>query len=128
VTVELVRERAGAIQLDARRYAAGDRWKLVVTCPPSAAAWIEISVAELAGANQPRDATRGVRPLVIDTPIAPGPIRCGNRVVVPGAFTITGHAANRICARITAAPRRLGAGHRPRHRLRHGRSSVAGPA
>jgi hypothetical protein len=29
-------------------------------------------------------------------------IACGNRVVVPGAFTVTGDRINRVCARISA--------------------------
>jgi hypothetical protein len=91
VTLELVRERAGAIRFDAASYAPGDRWKVVVSCPPGASAWIDVSVAD------------GV---TIDHPLglAPAQVACGNRVVVPGAFTITGARPNRVCARVTAAP------------------------
>lgn len=92
VTLALVRERGGAISYDARGYAPGDRWKIVVSCPPGAAAgplWIDVSVA---------DGT------TIDHPIGPTQLGCGNRVVVPGAFTITGGGVNRVCARIAAAP------------------------
>jgi len=88
VTIELVRERAGSIRHDVSRYAPGDRWKLVVTCAPVAAAWIEVTVAD------------GV---TIDRPLAPAHLPCGNRVVLPGAFTITGHGPNQVCARIAAA-------------------------
>lgn len=90
VAVELVRERGGAIAFDARRYAPGDRWKVVVSCPPVAAAAplaIDVSVADGATVDHPLPAAR---------------IACGNRVVVPGAFTITGDRANRICARLAA--------------------------
>ena len=90
VAVELVRERGGAIAFDARRYAPGDRWKLVVSCPPAAAAAplaIDVSVADGATVDHPLSAAR---------------IACGNRVVVPGAFTITGDRANRICASLAA--------------------------
>jgi len=89
VTIELVRERAGAISYEARRYAPGDRWKIVVSCPPRAAAWIDVAVA---------DGTS------VDHPLAPSQLSCGNRVVVPGAFTLTGSASNRVCATIAAAP------------------------
>jgi hypothetical protein len=89
VTLELVRERAGAISYEARRYVPGDRWKVVVSCPPRAAAWIDVAVA---------DGTS------VDHPLAPSQLSCGNRVVVPGAFTITGSADNRVCATIAAAP------------------------
>ena len=92
VTLELVRERRGAIRYDARVYAAGDRWKVVVTCAPSATAptvWLAVSVAD------------GV---TTDHPLAPAQLACGNRVVVPGAFTITGNRANRVCASLAAEP------------------------
>ena len=91
VTLELVRERAGQIQFDARRYAPGDRWKIVVSCPPAAPAAplaIDVSVAD---------------GLTVDHPLAAARIACGNRVVVPGAFTITGDRPNQVCARIAAA-------------------------
>lgn len=91
VTLELVRERAGAISYGARGYAPGDRWKAVVSCPPIAAAGairIDISVDD------------GV---TVDHPLAASRVVCGNRVVVPGAFAITGDRPNRVCARITAA-------------------------
>jgi hypothetical protein len=98
VALELVRERAGAISYDARRYAPGDRWKVVISCPPAAPAdarspmlapmlAIDVSVAD------------GV---TVDHPLAASRIACGNRVVVPGAFTVTGDRVNRVCARITA--------------------------
>jgi hypothetical protein len=89
ITLELVRERAGEIRYDASRYARGDRWKVVVTCPPAGAAWIEVSVSD--GATT-------------DHPLAPARLACGNRVVVPGAFSITGLGANRVCASVAAAP------------------------
>jgi hypothetical protein len=93
VTLELVRERRGAISFGAARYAPGDRWKVVVSCAPgadpvAAPPWIDVSVAD------------GV---TTDHPLAAAQLACGNRVVVPGAFTITGNRANRVCARIAAA-------------------------
>jgi hypothetical protein len=87
VVLGVVRERGGAIRDDARTYAPGDRWKVVVTCPPAASAWIDVAVYD---AGQ------------IDHPLAPARIGCGNRVVVPGAFSITGDRANRVCVRIGA--------------------------
>jgi hypothetical protein len=89
VTLELVRERAGAIRFDAMSYAPGDRWKVVVSCPPRASAWIDVSVAD---------------GLATDHPLGAAQIACGNRVVVPGAFSITGGRPNRVCARIAAMP------------------------
>jgi hypothetical protein len=88
VTLALVRERGGAIALDARRYAPGDRWKLVLSCPPrDALVALELSVAD------------GV---TTEHPLAPARLACGNNVAVPGAFTVTGTRANRVCATLTA--------------------------
>lgn len=92
VALELVRERGGAIAVDARRYAPGDRWKVVVSCPPAAGpAMLALDVSVADGA-------------AIDHPLAAARIACGNRVVVPGAFAITGDRPNRVCVRIGAAP------------------------
>lgn len=90
VVVGTVRERDGVIRHDPRSFVAGDRWKLVITCPPAASAHVEVTVAELGS-----DA--------IDRPLAPSDIACGNRVVIPGAFRITGARANRVCVTITSA-------------------------
>jgi hypothetical protein len=90
VSLALVRERGGAIELDARRFAPGDRWKILVTCPPrTTAVAVEVSVAD---------------GITTDHPLAAAQIACGNRVVVPGAFTVTGTRPNRVCASIAAAP------------------------
>lgn len=89
VTLELVRNRDGEVSYGAARYAPGDRWKVVVTCRPSASARIDVSVSD--GATT-------------DHPLAPAQVPCGNRVVVPGAFQITGTSAHRVCASITAEP------------------------
>ena len=93
VILGVVRERGGVIRHDVRTYAPGDRWKVVVTCPPAASARVEVAVLD---ADQ------------IDHPLAPARIGCGNRVAIPGAFSITGDRANRVCVRIaaTAAPER----------------------
>jgi hypothetical protein len=91
VALELVRERGGAIAVDARHYAPGDRWKIVVSCPPAAgAAMLALDVSVADGA-------------AIDHPLAAARIACGNRVVVPGAFAITGDRPNRVCVWIGPA-------------------------
>jgi hypothetical protein len=79
----IVRERDGVIRDDAMTFREGDRFKIVVTCPPAASAWIDLDV----GGDHPLPATQ---------------IACGNRVVVPGAFHLTGRAPNRICVRVAA--------------------------
>jgi hypothetical protein len=97
LTLAIVRERAGAIRRDALSFRPGDRFKVVITCPPRASAWIDVGVVE--------DGTQSA-----DYPLAPAAIACGNDVVVPGAFTLTGTRANRVCVRVAtggAPPRTL---------------------
>jgi len=95
LTLGIVRERAGAIQRDALSFRPGDRFKVIVTCPPRARAWVDVGVVE-EGAHS------------ADYPLAPAPIACGNEVVIPGAFTLTGGRANHVCVRVAtgAAPPR----------------------
>lgn len=85
VVLGVIRERDGAIRDDARTFLETDRWKVVITCPPTASAWVDVDV-DVGG----------------DHPLAPAQIACGNRVVVPGAFHLTGTEPNRICVRIAA--------------------------
>jgi len=89
VTLGLVRERDGAIREDATTFAAGDRWKVVVTCAPGHGTWVDVAVVE-AGTKS------------ADHPLAAAHVACGNRVVVPGAFELTGKVANRVCVRVAA--------------------------
>ncbi|MBL0217862.1 MAG: hypothetical protein IPQ07_28785 [Myxococcales bacterium] len=89
VVLGVVRERGGVIREDVHSFAAGDRWKLVVTCPPQGAASVVVSVTE-AGAP------------TSDHPLPPATLACGNRVVIPGAFTLTGTRPNRVCAKVTS--------------------------
>ena len=84
VTVSLVRDRASAIDEGATTFHAGDRWKVVVTCAPGAATWLDVAVLE-----------QGVRKP--DYPLAAAHLTCGNRVVLPGAFELTGSNPNRVC-------------------------------
>jgi hypothetical protein len=86
----VVRERAGAIVEDARAFLPGDRWKLVVTCPPAASTWLDVVVLD------------GGEP---SYPLAPAHVTCGNRIVLPGAFTLTGDAPNRVCVRVSETPK-----------------------
>jgi hypothetical protein len=95
VVLGTVRERSGVIRDDVRSFTEGDRWKLVVTCPPSAGGVqlaVDVTVVEV---GSPPD-----RPAPIDRPLAPAQIACGNRVVLPGAFSLTGPRANRVCVAI----------------------------
>lgn len=84
VTLELVRERAGVITFDARTFAPTDRWKVVVTCAPEHSVAVRVEV---------RDGKS------VDHPLAPATTECGNRVAIPGAFTLDG-GENKICVLI----------------------------
>ncbi|HEU0034784.1 MAG TPA: hypothetical protein VFQ53_29370 [Kofleriaceae bacterium] len=88
VTLGVVRERAGTIRFDVRTFAEGDRWKVMVTCPPAGEAWLDVAVVD---AGQ------------VDYPLAPARVACGNKVVVPGAFAITGNHTNLVCVRVSTA-------------------------
>ena len=90
VIVDVVRERAGVIREDVRTFAPGDRWKVVVTCAPAGSATFEVGVTE-AGST------------ALDRPLLPARLTCGNRVVIPGAFTLNGDRPNRVCVTITTA-------------------------
>lgn len=90
VIVDVVRERAGVIRDDVRTYVAKDRWKVVVTCPPAGSATFDVGVTESGRAE-------------VDRPLMPTTLACGNRIVLPGAFELTGNQANRVCVTITSA-------------------------
>jgi hypothetical protein len=87
VVVDVVRERDGSVRDDVRTFKAGDRWKVIVTCPPTHAVALDVAVHE-DGAARP------------DRPLAPAKLVCGNRVVLPGAFALTGTKPHRVCVRI----------------------------
>lgn len=88
VIVDVVRERDGVIRDDVRTFQPTDRWKVVVTCPPAGSATFAVEVRE-AGND------------VFDRPLVPAQLQCGNRVILPGAFTLTGTHANVVCVAVT---------------------------
>lgn len=83
VAVKLVRERDGSTALDPSRYAAGDRFKVLLTCPPGT------SLRADAVVFQDREAAF---PLTAQT------IQCGNGVALQGAFRVTGNTPFTVCA------------------------------
>jgi hypothetical protein len=93
VVVDLVRERAGDTVLAPATYRAGDRFKVIVTCDEATEVWADVVVF------QPDAAGRTGRPdrMVPSYPAAPLRLVCGNRVAVPGAFTITGTGPAAVC-------------------------------
>lgn len=88
VVIDVVRERAGTIRQDVRTFREGDRFKLVITCPPDHTAHFEASVRD-EGTHE------------LDRPLAPADLVCGNRVVLPGAFSLSGRNANTVCVDVT---------------------------
>ncbi|MCX5745445.1 MAG: hypothetical protein NT062_23455 [Proteobacteria bacterium] len=85
----LIRARDGAISDDATTFRPGDRWKVVLTCPPGAVIGVRVEVFEVGGPSA-----------APDHPLADAPLVCGNRIALPGAFALTGTSPNRVCVRI----------------------------
>ena len=87
LTLGLVRERGGEVAMDPTGFRAGDRFKALVTCASRGAVEVAVTV-EQAGETF--------------NPLAVARIRCGNRIVLPGAFSLTGDRPATVCARIGA--------------------------
>src|ERR1041385_2317203 len=85
--IDVVRDRDGEIRDDVRTFREGDRFKVVITCPPGKIAHFELGVSEHGSTH-------------VDNPLAPAELACGNHIVMPGAFTITGTATNHVCVQI----------------------------
>lgn len=94
VVMTLVRERDGNVTFDPLDVRDTDRWKLQLTCAPGGTAQSEVVV------YQP-----GESPAVA---LPAQPFACGNNVVIPGAFRITGGAAT-VCVRLVPRDASLGA-------------------
>jgi hypothetical protein len=88
VVLGIVRERADVTRDDVRSFAPGDRFKVVITCAPGPSVWLQLFVED---------------GRTTDHPLPPARVACGNRVAMPGAFSITGSARNRVCIRVSAA-------------------------
>lgn len=83
LALEAIREHAGTIAADSRRFAQGDRLQIRVSCPPGPARHWDL-VAFQAG--------QAFFPLLSSAPIA-----CANGVTLPGAFTLDGTSAVDVC-------------------------------
>ena len=92
LVLSLVRERAGTVTPDPTRFADGDRFEARVTCGARAPLLLDLVVFQGGRAYFPLAAAR---------------LPCGNRVQVPGAFTLTGHQTAVVC--VTARDRPLSA-------------------
>lgn len=89
VELDVIRERNGAIG-DERTFRAGDRFKVIVTCPPEHLARFDVAITEQGAGHA-------------DRPLAPAQLLCGNRIAIPGAFSLTGDKPHRVCVRINDA-------------------------
>lgn len=88
--VGLVRERAGTTVMQPTAYAAGDRFKVIVTCSQAVEVWADVMVL------QP-DPAQPSAPMIAAYPFEPMRVTCGNHVPVPGAFRITGGGPASVC-------------------------------
>lgn len=100
VSVTLVRERDGVITFDPSDVADGDRWKIQLTCAQGGAVWADVAVLQNG---------------LTSHPLSPQRLACGNEVVLPGAFRITGGGAE-LCVALDDRPP-------PRTRWRRGERS-----
>jgi hypothetical protein len=82
LALSLARDRAGQISLAPTTFAAGDRFKALVTCPPPGAPFVEVAVFQGGQASFPLPSAQ--------------PIRCGNQVPL-GAFALDGGAPVAVC-------------------------------
>jgi anti-sigma-K factor RskA len=88
VVMTLVRERDGSVAFDPVDVRETDRFKVQLTCAPGGGATVEVVVLQ---AGEPEAVA-----------VPAQPFACGNDVVLPGAFRITGGAAT-VCARMGEA-------------------------
>lgn len=73
VVVTVVRDRGGAVTMEAATFEPADRFKLQVTCTHAAEVFADVVVFDPAPSF----------------PLPSARLRCGNQVVLPGAFRIT---------------------------------------
>jgi hypothetical protein len=83
VVVSLVREREGAIASSPATFAEGDRFKVLLTCPPTLDGDFDVVVFQDAAPSFPF--------------AGPATLVCGNSVPIPGAFTLTGASPATVC-------------------------------
>jgi hypothetical protein len=86
----LVRERDGAIEEEPTTFAPGDRFKLLVTCAAADPVHWDVVVTQGDARSYPL------------TPS--GPLACGSRVALPGAFRLTGDAPVTVCLVVQGSP------------------------
>ena len=90
LALTLVRERAGEVERDPTRYAPGDRFKVLLTCPPGAEPFVEVVVFE---------GREGSLPLPAGQTLV-----CGNQTPVGGALRLDGAGPVEVCAVVASGP------------------------
>jgi hypothetical protein len=81
LAMSLVRERGGITTEDPERFVDGDRFKVLLSCPPGQLAW---DVAIFQGGE-------------VFYPYEAGTTTCGNATPLPGAFRLTGPGDVTVC-------------------------------
>ena len=79
----LVRDDGVRVSEGTAAFRDGDRFKAVVTCPPSMSASFDLVVFDAGGASFPIEPARH--------------LTCGNEVPLPGAFRLTGTTSEEVC-------------------------------
>jgi hypothetical protein len=79
----LVRDDGQRVPGEGGVFRGSERFKALVTCPPSMSARFDLVVFDAAGASFPLEPARG--------------LSCGNEVPLPGAFRVTGAAPVTVC-------------------------------
>ena len=83
LTISLVRDRDGAIKHNPEVFISGDHFKVLVTCPPGEELYWDLVVIQ----NDEHY-----------FPLGPAAVlNCGNRVGLPGAFTLSGPGDAIVC-------------------------------
>src|SRR5262249_46288520 len=78
----------------ATRFAGGDRWKALVTCPRERMLFWDVVVRGAEGGD-----------VSVSFPLAPAaPLACGNHVALPGAFRIDGGGPVQVCLVLSEDP------------------------
>lgn len=88
--IDLVRSSGGSTAVDPGVFMAGDRFKVLFTCPPDAELHVDVLVYQDGEPAFPFAAQR---------------VQCANRVALPGAFRITGEAKATVCVAFGTSPR-----------------------
>jgi hypothetical protein len=83
LSLSLVRQRGTAILHEPTSFAAGDRFKVLVTCSPGSSPSADVVVLQGAQVSFPLARVKEVS--------------CGNREPLPGAFSITGQEQAMVC-------------------------------